>query len=230
MEKEEYRKIIKEATKQAYNDDPCNHCGPGNGCDDCRGCKNREISRQIWKPINQLKDDYKKKFGVSIEFDDDLDIVKENEKKWKKLSDHCRNCGGDFGDDCIDCKEWDEIVKCSNSYKFWKNNMKSKYNYDYDKNKIGTKKSNAEIISKDMEIITAEQAKKLLEKEIEDDKQCLVPIMESIQHAIKQKKNHVYVASGVMPDYAIDKLKNLGYKVQLEKGDYREPDMYEVKW
>ena len=227
MEKEEYRKIIKEATKQAFKDDPCNDCGPGNGCDDCRGCKDAEISRQIWKPIYEMKNDYKKKFGVPIEFDDDLAIVKEIEKNWQKWSDHCRKCGGNLGDDCIDCKEWDEIVKCSKSYQFWKNEMKRKYNYDYDKNKIKTKKSKST-----MEFITAEQAKKLLEKEIEDDKQCLIPIMEYIKNAIKEKKNYAYISGGT-PDYVIDKLKTLGYKVQLEKaspGDSRETDMYEIKW
>lgn len=230
MEREEYRKIIKEAIKQAYNDDPCKHCGPGNGCDDCRGCKDAKISSQIWKPVYKMKDDYKQKFGVPVEFDDDLDIVKEYEKNWQKWSNYCRKCGGNFGDDCIDCKEWDEIVKCVNSYHFWKNEMKRKYNYDYTKNKIEIKKSKStmEII----EIMTAEQAKKLLEKEIEDDKQCLIPIMESIQNAIKQKRNYVHISGGT-PDYVIDKLKNLGYKVQLEKGDPRDPketDMYEVKW
>ena len=123
MEREEYRKIIKEAIKQAYNDDPCKHCGPGNGCDDCRGCKDAKISSQIWKPVYKMKDDYKQKFGVPVEFDDDLDIVKEYEKNWQKWSNYCRKCGGNFGDDCIDCKEWDEIVKCANSYHFWKNEM-----------------------------------------------------------------------------------------------------------
>lgn len=227
MEREEYRKKIKEATNQAYKDDLCNNCGPGNGCDDCRGCNGSEISRQIWKPIWEMEDDYKKKFGVPIKFDDDLAIVKEIEKNWQKWSDYCRKCGGNFGDDCVDCKEWDEIIKCFNSYHFWKNEMKRKYNYNYNENKIETKKSKST-----MEFITAEQAKKLLEKEIENDNQCLIPIMESIKNAIKQKRNYAYISEGTQ-DYVIDKLRNLGYKVRLEKaspGDPRETDMYEVKW
>ena len=79
-----------------------------------------------------MEDDYKKKFGVSYEFDNDLAIVKEIEKNWQKWSKYCRTCGGNFGDDCVDCKEFDEITKCANSYQFKKNELKRKYNYDYD--------------------------------------------------------------------------------------------------
>ena len=227
MEREEYRKKIKEAIKQAYKDDPCHNCGPGNGCDDCRGCKDVEISRQIWKHIHEMEDDYKKKFGVSYEFDNDLAIVKEIEKNWQKWSKYCRTCGGNFGDDCIDCKDFDEITKCANSFQFKKNELKRKYNYDYDKNKIETKKSKSTT-----EIITAEQANKLLAKEIEDDNKYLIPIMESIKNAIKQKRNYTYINGGI-PDYVIDKLKNLGYKVQSGKTSSEDPKeiyMYEIKW
>ena len=105
--------------------------------------------------------------------------------------------------------------------------MRRKYNYDYDKNKIETKKSKSAT-----EIITAEQANKLLAKEIEVDNKYLIPIMESIKNAIKQKRNYTYI-NGEIPDYVIDKLKNLGYKVQSGKTSSEDPKeiyMYEIKW
>ena len=37
-------KKIKEAESYYYKNNPCYHCGPGNGCDDCRDCKDSKIS------------------------------------------------------------------------------------------------------------------------------------------------------------------------------------------
>ena len=63
QEKIEFYNRIVEAIKEFYKSDPCSHCGPGNGCDDCRGCKDAIVSRNMWKEIQTLMNEYKEKFG-----------------------------------------------------------------------------------------------------------------------------------------------------------------------
>ena len=44
LTKEDIVAKIKAAESKYYKESPCLHCGPGNGCDDCRGC---EIQKRI---------------------------------------------------------------------------------------------------------------------------------------------------------------------------------------
>ncbi len=46
---------IKAAEKKYYNESPCLHCGPGNGCDDCRGCERAKEKDEIYKKIKLLE-------------------------------------------------------------------------------------------------------------------------------------------------------------------------------
>ena len=95
MNKDEFFKKIKEAEQHYYKNSPCHHCHSGNGCDDCRGCKDGEIDVQMRQNVNKLKDEYKEKFGV--DYNEEvreliLKTSKENHKKklleevWEKCS------------------------------------------------------------------------------------------------------------------------------------------------
>ena len=64
MNKEEFFNQIKDAEKYYYKNNPCYHCGPGNGCDDCRDCKDGKISHEMWQKVYDLKNEYKEKFGA----------------------------------------------------------------------------------------------------------------------------------------------------------------------
>lgn len=68
-EKEELFNRIEEALSIYHKNSPCYHCGPGNGCDDCRGCKDGKIDSELYKEVFSLKKEYKEKFGVDFEED-----------------------------------------------------------------------------------------------------------------------------------------------------------------
>ena len=95
MNKDDFFKKIKEAEQHYYKNSPCHHCYSGNGCDDCRDCKDGEIDHQMYQEVNKLKDEYKEKFGV--DYDEEikeltLKTSKEIHKKklleevWKKCN------------------------------------------------------------------------------------------------------------------------------------------------
>lgn len=64
MNKNEFFNKIKEAESYYNKNNPCYHCGPGNGCDDCRDCKDGKISHEMWENVYNLKKEYKEKFGA----------------------------------------------------------------------------------------------------------------------------------------------------------------------
>ena len=64
MDKNDFFKKIKEAENYYYKNNPCYKCGPGNGCDDCRDCKDGKISHEMWQKVYDLKNEYKEKFGA----------------------------------------------------------------------------------------------------------------------------------------------------------------------
>lgn len=73
MDKDEFYKKMKEAEKKYYRDNPCRHCS-GNGCDDCRDCKYSEIVYNMREEIDDLKKEYKDRFG--IDYDKESEIKK----------------------------------------------------------------------------------------------------------------------------------------------------------
>lgn len=84
MNKEEFFNKIKEAKNQYYKNDPCRHC-VGNGCDDCRDCKNGEISYKMWEEVDRLKTEYKNTFGV--DYDKEVEALdKERREKIRKTN------------------------------------------------------------------------------------------------------------------------------------------------
>lgn len=70
----------------------------------------------------------------------------------------------------------------------------------------------------EIKIFSANEARKMLETEIENDNKCLIPIMEVIKKAIKRKENCCYINDE--KEYVLNKLRELGYKVsELIPGD-----------
>ena len=93
MNKDEFFKKIKEAENYYYKNNPCYHC-VGNGCDDCRGCTYSKITREMWKKVENLKKEYKEKFGA--DYDKEVEelnrLYKEKVRKrnlLKKVWDEC---------------------------------------------------------------------------------------------------------------------------------------------
>lgn len=81
------------------------------------------------------------------------------------------------------------------------------------------------------QIISAQEAIDLTNKEIQTDDSDLLPIMDVIHNAIKRKEYYCNF-SGILRDYTKDKLKRLGYKVEFFKGSgsQLEPDYYKISW
>lgn len=81
------------------------------------------------------------------------------------------------------------------------------------------------------QIISAQEAIDLTNKEIQTDDSDLFPIMENIQKAIKRKEYYCHI-SGFVEEYTLNKLRKLGYKIQFFKGGdcQREPDYYKISW
>lgn len=123
---------IKAAEKKYYNESPCLHCGPGNGCDDCRGCEESKINYELEMMLHNAREAYKNRFGHS--YDEDLMIqqIIDKEKEVEHWREHCKKCGGNFGDDCRDCSDWEKTFEVSKSLNWLKEEFKRKYNVDYD--------------------------------------------------------------------------------------------------
>ena len=94
MNKNEFFNKIKEAERYYNKNNPCYHCGPGNGCDDCRGCKDGEISNKMWRDVNNLKNEYKEKFNA--DYDNEVEALdkayREKIRKEKLLKEVWETC------------------------------------------------------------------------------------------------------------------------------------------
>lgn len=73
--KECFEKVYN-AVKNYYANRPCKDCHSGNGCDDCRGCKDGEIDYRMWAEVDKLKSEYEKMFNTK--YDEDKKIFIEN--------------------------------------------------------------------------------------------------------------------------------------------------------
>ena len=97
IEKEKFREKIKEVEREFYRKDPCRNCGPGNGCDDCRGCKDGEISHQMHLEVEKLKDEYNKIFNTDYrkEEDERFEQMVQNSNKKRCLEAVWKSCSVD---------------------------------------------------------------------------------------------------------------------------------------
>ena len=80
VNKEDFFNLVKEAESEYFAKRPCYFC-VGNGCDDCRDCKDAEIDHQMRLEVKKLKDEFKEKFGVS--YDTEREIIFESRMKEK---------------------------------------------------------------------------------------------------------------------------------------------------
>ena len=80
VNKEDFFNLVKKAESEYFAKRPCRFC-VGNGCDDCRDCKDAEIDHQMWLEVKKLKDEFKEKFGVS--YDTEREIIFESQMKEK---------------------------------------------------------------------------------------------------------------------------------------------------
>ena len=80
VNKEDFFNLVKKAESEYFAKRPCHFC-VGNGCDDCRDCKDAEIDHQMWLEVKKLKDEFKEKFGVS--YDTEREIIFESRMKEK---------------------------------------------------------------------------------------------------------------------------------------------------
>ena len=109
MSKNEFFNKIKEAERYYNKNNPCYHCGPGNGCDDCRDCKDSKISHELWKKVYNLKNEYKERFGGDYDKEvEALDkLYREQVRKRKLLKEVWDECSFDeiieAGFDCGKC-------------------------------------------------------------------------------------------------------------------------------
>lgn len=76
-EKDQLRQQVEETWKRFNEEDPCQHCGPGNGCDDCRGCEKRKIHHELYNIANEIRKQFKEKYGH--EYDEK---ISEERRTW----------------------------------------------------------------------------------------------------------------------------------------------------
>ena len=82
VNKEDFFNMVKKAESEYFAKRPCHFC-VGNGCDDCRDCKDAVVDRQMWLEVKKLKDEFKEKFGVSYDLERDIrfdSLVKQKQK------------------------------------------------------------------------------------------------------------------------------------------------------
>ena len=95
--KEELIKKIKEADSKYYKESPCIHCGPGNGCDDCRGCEDAKKNWELGEERRKAYNDFKSHFGYSYEQECDYKSIINAEKNYDEYVKLCQSCHGNFG-------------------------------------------------------------------------------------------------------------------------------------
>lgn len=82
VNKEDFFNLVKKAESEYFAKRPCHFC-VGNGCDDCRDCKDAVVDHQMWLEVKKLKDEFKEKFGVSYDLERDIrfdSLVKQKQK------------------------------------------------------------------------------------------------------------------------------------------------------
>jgi hypothetical protein len=227
MDKEEFFKLIENKENEYSKKDPCKNCGPGNGCDDCRGCEDAKVSHSYYVELKELKNEYKKKFNSDYDKEKlKNDFVRRFDfwkTKLEEITKPCKECHSNFEDDCLDCDVLEKKLSINRSLKLCKEEYKKTFNEDYE---INIEMEN----NKDSFIISAEDARKMVQKEKEQDNECLKLIMEKIKIAIKKKENYCYI--GLEEEYVLDKLRKLGYTISdIIKGDrYFDGDYRKISW
>ena len=130
--KEEIIAKIKEAETKYYKESPCLHCGPGNGCDDCRGCEDAKKNHELEIMLDKARKEFHDNFGITYAQYCAYNQIIKTEDAYNTEVDKCRQCGGNFDDDCRDCADFDNKFSLLNKLKFQKAEYKKTYNIDFD--------------------------------------------------------------------------------------------------
>ena len=197
---------IKEAEEKYHKESPCLHCGPGNGCDDCRGCEDAEKNFKLQKERDAAYDEFKFRIGISYHQYKLQNEIKDAQEEYDKLCKMCRECGGNFNDDCRDCGDFNTVVKSLENLEWLKDELKRKYDVDFDKKDEEKQEmmsplaadmekyiesntpENTDKIIKDIDNKIEEVDKKYYKESNEEKLKNILPVISDLIHKKFQKK------------------------------------------
>ncbi len=90
--KDEIIARIKEAESKYYKESPCLHCGPGNGCDDCRGCEDAKKNHELEIELDKARNEFKETFGITYAQYCAYNQIVKLEEAYNAEADKCRIC------------------------------------------------------------------------------------------------------------------------------------------
>lgn len=140
---------IKKAQEKYHKESPCVHCGPGNGCDDCRGCEDAKKNYELEKELHNALDEYKKKFGISYQAEEAIKQANKAEEKWLDIRKKCQVCGKSLVSGCLKCDIYPSLTNALSEFKYCKEDLKRIYDIDYDIYEIN--KNNKAMITTEQE-------------------------------------------------------------------------------
>lgn len=111
--KQEFFEKVSNAIKNYYKERPCRDCGPGNGCDDCRGCEDGKRDWEMWNEVKKLKEFYEYKFHTN--YDEDKKVF-ENKNKPKFKPDDIVDTNDNLYGCVTDDITFDEV---KNTFKYY---------------------------------------------------------------------------------------------------------------
>jgi len=157
--KEDHIKKIKEAQDKYYKESPCLHCGPGNGCDDCRGCEDAKKNYDLQKVLREALDEYEKTYGISYQCEELIKSTEEAEIKWLDIRQKCTECGKSLASGCLECNRYSALINSLNKFKYLKEDLERQYHIQYEdyKNKQDNNIKNSKVM-----IMTDEQKRDLI--------------------------------------------------------------------
>ena len=157
--KEDHIKKIKEAQDKYYKESPCLHCGPGNGCDDCRGCEDAKKNYDLQKVLREALDEYEKTYGISYQCEELIKSTEEAEIKWLDIRQKCTECGKSLASGCLECNRYSALINSLSKFKYLKEDLERQYHIQYEdyKNKQDNNIKNSKVM-----IMTDEQKRDLI--------------------------------------------------------------------
>lgn len=157
--KEDQIKKIKEAQDRYYKESPCLHCGPGNGCDDCRGCEDAKKNYDLEKVLRDALDEYEKTYGISYQCEELIKATEEAEIKWLEIRQKCVECGKSLASGCLECNRYSVLTNSLSKFKYLEADLERQYHIQYEeyKNKQDNNIENSKVM-----IMTDEQKRDLI--------------------------------------------------------------------
>lgn len=149
--KEDQIKKIKEAQDRYYKESPCLNCGPGNGCDDCRGCEDAKKNYDLEKVLRDALDEYEKTYGISYQCEELIKATEEAEIKWLDIRQKCTECGKSLTSGCLECNRHSALINSLSKFKYLKEDLERQYHIQYEEYKNSNNKNNKDITMTEQE-------------------------------------------------------------------------------